>query len=104
MAPAQQPQFNTTGGRKADRRAFDASVEFRAKNRRATVKVRDISTHGARIAAIHLLRLGDRFFFKLPLLEPIEAHVAWADEFELGCEFAHPLHPGVLETILARMS
>jgi PilZ domain len=103
MALARHHQFNVTAGRQAERRLLDAQVEFRAKNRRAKVKVRDISTHGARISAIHLLRVGDRFFMKLPILEAIEAHVAWADEFELGCEFMRPLHPSVLDAILARM-
>ncbi len=103
MALARQPRFNVTGGRKADRLALDAQVEFRAENRRAKVKIRDISTHGARISAIHLLRVGDRFFMKLPMLESIEARVAWADEFELGCEFMRLIHPSVLDTILARM-
>jgi hypothetical protein len=89
--------------RRADRRTFDAEVGFRARHGRATVKVRDISTHGARVAAIHLLRQGDTFFLTIPSLEPIEARVAWADQFELGCEFVRPLHPAVLDTILARL-
>jgi hypothetical protein len=37
----------------------------------------------------------------VPDLEPQQAKVVWADEFIVGCQFARPLHPSVLESILA---
>ena len=103
MSAVRNPDSTAASARRADRSAFNAEVEFRAGHRRAKVKVRDISTHGARISSIHLLHPGDTFYLKLPSLEAIEARVAWADEFELGCAFARPLYPAVLQTILDRL-
>lgn len=95
-------QFGTISGRRADRAPFEASVQFRAGNRRATVKVRDISEFGARISGVYLVHVGDRFFLTLPGLESIEARVAWVEEFQFGCEFARPLNPVILEAIKRR--
>jgi hypothetical protein len=86
--------------RRSERLAFNAAVQFRKGHTRATVKIVDISTHGARLSAVHVLRHGDTFWIKLPLLEPKEATVVWADEFIIGCRFAQPLHPSVLENLL----
>lgn len=86
--------------RKAERVPFNAAVQFRKGHTRATVKIVDISPHGARLSAVHVLRNGDTFWIKLPSLEPQEATVVWADEFIVGCEFAHPLHPSVFEAMV----
>ena len=87
-------------GRQVERKPYEGAVQFRKGHTRVTVKIVDISTHGARLSAVHLLREGDTFWLKLPLLEPQEATVAWADEFIIGCRFAKPLHPSVLEMIV----
>lgn len=102
MSPASQPQFQATGGRRADRRSYDAQIQFRKGTKRATVKLRDISQFGARVAGIFLVHEGDHFYLTLPGLAPIEARVAWVAEFEFGCEFAHPLNPAILDAIVAR--
>ena len=102
MAYASEPEFQTTGGRRADRAPFDAAVVFRAGTRKATVKVRDISTLGARVSGVYLVHEGDRFFLTLPGLESIEARVAWVTEFEFGCEFMKPLNPVILENLMRR--
>jgi hypothetical protein len=86
--------------RLAERRPLDATVQFRKGHVRAIVKILDISTHGVRIAAIHQLRVGDTCWIRVPNLEPQQAKVVWADEFIVGCAFARPLHPSVLENIL----
>lgn len=103
MAFAQEPQFKSTGGRRTDRARFEAAVVFRAGTRKATVTVRDISTLGARISGVFLVREGDRFFLTLPGLESIEARVAWVTEFEFGCEFQRPLNPVILENLMRRI-
>lgn len=94
-----QPQFKQTTGRRADRRPYRASVQFRAGTRRANVDLHDISELGARIAGVFLVREDDRFFVKIGSLEPIEARVAWVAEFEFGCEFLRPLSPVILDAI-----
>lgn len=102
MAVFGEPKRGRMGGRRADRAPFDARVKFRCGNRRATVRVLDMSRTGARVSAIHLLREGETFFITLPGLSSIEARVAWANSFELGCEFMQPLHPAVFEELLRR--
>lgn len=100
----QPAKFQTTGGRRAERTAFECSVQFRSGTRRANVMVRDISRLGARISGVFLVHEDDRLFVKLGNLEPIEARVAWVSDFEFGCEFLRPLNEVILETITGRLS
>lgn len=86
--------------RQVERSTYEGALQFRKGHTRATVKIIDISTHGARLSAVHLLHKGDTFWLKLPMLEPQEALVAWSDEFTVGCRFVQPLHPSVLELVL----
>ncbi len=92
----QQPMME----RKSNRLEFHAEVQFRKGRTRARVELVDISTHGARLSAVHVLRNGDRFWLKLPRIEPQEAMVGWSDEFIVGCRFVRPLHPSVLEDLV----
>ena len=96
-----EPQFQSTGGRRADRLAYAAEVQFRSGSRRASVKVLDISTLGARISGVFLVHVNDRIYLKLPLIEAIPARVAWADSFEFGCEFDRPISDVILAAITA---
>jgi len=89
-----------TVSRFAERQSLDATVQFRKGTVRTSVQILDISTHGVRIAAIQLLRVGDTCWIRLPQLEPQQAKVMWSDEFIVGCQFVRPLHPSVLENIL----
>lgn len=83
-----------------ERRPLNATVQFRKGTVRTNVQILDISTHGVRIAAIQLLRIGDTCWIRLPQLEPQQAKVMWSDDFVVGCQFTRPLHPSVLENIL----
>lgn len=94
-----QPKFQQTSGRRADRRCYAASVQFRAGTRRANVQVQDISELGARVSGVFLVHEGDRFFLKIGMIEPIEARVVWVSDFDFGCEFFRPLNPVILDTI-----
>lgn len=96
-----QPQSEEAVGRKSDRLDVNADVQFRCGPRRAMVKVSNISTTGARISGVFLVREGERFYIKFGALEPIEAVVAWAEDFAIGCKFVQPLHPAVLERVIA---
>ena len=98
------PQFQTTGGRRADRYRFAAEVQFRSGPRRASVQVSDISTLGARISGVFLVHENDQFFLKLPLIEPVAARVAWVAAFEFGCEFERPLNESVLASITGKLA
>lgn len=86
--------------RLVERRPLNATVQFRKGTVRTNVQILDISTHGVRIAAIQLLRIGDTCWIRLPQLEPQQAKVMWSDDFVVGCQFTRPLHPSVLENIL----
>lgn len=98
----EQAHNSATGGRRVDRLPFEAKVQFRSGNRRADVKVLDISRLGARISGVFLVREDDRFFLKIGAIEPIEARVAWVTDFEFGCEFLRPLSEIILDAITAR--
>ena len=100
MDMSNAPQFKATGGRRTERTEHEAEVIFRVGTRKAVVKVRDISTHGARICGVYLVHQGDRFFLNFPGLESIEARVAWVADFEFGCEFARPLSPLILDSLI----
>ena len=96
-----EPQFQSTGGRRADRFAFAGEVQFRSGSRRANVQILDISTLGARISGVFLVHENDHIFLKLPLIEPIPARVAWVQTFEFGCEFDRPISEVILAAITA---
>ncbi|WP_309622449.1 PilZ domain-containing protein [Novosphingobium sp.] len=93
------PIFEGNGGRRADRIGYQASVQFRAGNRRAEVRISDISRLGARVSGVFLVHKDDRFFIKLGNLEAIEARVAWITDFQFGCEFVRPLNQSILQAI-----
>jgi len=95
------PQFQVSGGRRVDRYAFSAEVQFRSGTRRAAVQVRDISTLGARVSGVFRVREEDQIYIKLPMIEAIPARIAWANSFEFGCEFERPLSEPVLAAITA---
>jgi hypothetical protein len=102
VTPNVRSENGKTGdaSRLVERRPLSATVQFRKGMVRTNVQILDISTHGVRIAAIQLLRIGETCWIRLPQLEPQQAIVMWSDEFVVGCQFARPLHPSVLENIL----
>lgn len=99
---ASVPLYENAGGRRSERQSYTAEVQFRSGNRRANVRLRNISRFGARICGVFLVHEGDRFFIKLHGIESIEARVAWIEQFEFGCEFTRPLNDVVLENLLHR--
>lgn len=66
-----------------------------------TVQVMDLSTHGFRVATHLELSLGTDVWLRLPKLEPCHAVVVWCEGHYVGCEFERPLHPAVLNMIVA---
>jgi hypothetical protein len=68
---------------------------------RAAIEVRDLSTHGFRAEVFERLSPDEKLWLKLPGVEGWEARVAWVRGDEIGCEFLQPLHPAVLNIIVA---
>lgn len=79
---------------------IEASIR-KAGGVRFKVEVRDLSTHGFKIAAGADVRVGSTVWLSVPGLETLEATVAWSDYDWAGCRFARPLHPAVLERYVA---
>jgi hypothetical protein len=68
---------------------------------RALCKVTDLSPQGARLQAYSAMRQGSMIWLTLPLAGQVAATIRWSDDFEAGCQFQHPLDPGVYEELLA---
>ena len=95
MSPANMPRIGLVGGRRADRRSFDAQIQFRKGNKRATVILRDISQFGARVAGVYLVQPDDRFFLTLP--GPIPALDSWEKMLPTAQRMAELLDGVVLD-------
>lgn len=93
-----QDQFD---GRQAARKDVILGAGLRQRGAHAvTIQVVDLSTNGFR-AATHLeLEVGSDVWLKLPGLESLHAHVVWIRGHLMGCHFARPLHPAVLDMIV----
>lgn len=66
-----------------------------------TVQIMDLSTDGFRVATHLELLVGTDVWLRLPGLEASHARVVWAEGQYVGCAFIRPLHPAVLEMIVA---
>jgi hypothetical protein len=88
-------------GRKAERAEVCLGAGLRQRGASGvTIQILDLSTHGFR-AATHLeLQTGTDVWLKLPGLESLHGHVVWMRGHLLGCEFARPLHPAVLQMVV----
>ena len=69
-----------------------------------SVQVMDLSTHGFRVATHLELPVGADVWLRLPRLEPCHATVMWAEGHYVGCAFERPLHPAVLDMIVAAVN
>jgi hypothetical protein len=67
-----------------------------------SVHIMDLSTHGFRIETHLDLQQGQEIWLRLPGLESSAAHVCWVSGYVAGCAFEHPLHPAVLDLVIAR--
>lgn len=90
-------------GRKAERAHCQIGAGIRQRGASAVgAHIIDLSTHGFR-ASTHLdLQLGADVWLKLPGLEAMHAKVAWTNGHYIGCAFERPLHPAVLQMIVAK--
>lgn len=91
--------------RQVDRHPLQIGVALRKQGEGAIqVSLTDISTHGFRVEARDALRPGRNVWLKLPGIESLFAQVVWSDGERIGCQFAAPLHPGVVDRLLASAS
>ena len=88
-------------GRKADRAEVTLGAGLRQRGASGvTIQIIDLSTHGFRAATHLVLDRGTDVWLKLPGLESLHAQVVWMQGHLLGCEFARPLHPAVLDMVV----
>lgn len=86
--------------RMAERHAVDLLVRYAWKGLRATVMLKDLTRHGARIEGIEALRPGDGPTLLLPGLPPCDATVAWAAGRVAGLSFDQPLPQGAFDALV----
>lgn len=91
--------------RRADRKSVDIGAGLRQRGASGvSVSILDLSTHGYRASTHLMLEPGADLWLKLPGLEPKHSRVAWTDGHLIGCAFAEPLHPAVLDMVVRRPS
>jgi PilZ domain-containing protein len=90
-------------GRRAERVSVELGAGLRQRGASGvTVQIMDLSTDGFR-AATHLeLYPGTDVWLRLPGLEACHARVMWSEGHYVGCAFVRPLHPAVLDMIVAK--
>ena len=88
--------------RRCERRPVRGAVAFRRSGQhRVMVNLLDISTEGFRIETFGGVTDGAVVWVTLPGLAPMEARIVWCRKDEAGCRFVAPLHPSVLDRLLA---
>jgi len=80
---------------------MDATLRRRSASG-VSVDILDLSTSGFRVASHLGLVKGDDVWLRLPGLEPSHAQVVWTSGYMMGCRFVRPLHPAVLEMVVAK--
>ncbi|GEM_PF-2287117 len=67
------------------------------------VRVSDLSVSGCRLHQnFSLLEVGKTIMMRLADIGPIESVVRWKNGMDVGVSFQQPLHPAVLDHLLAR--
>ena len=89
--------------RKSERVPLEIGAGLRQRGAAGvTVQIVDLSTDGFK-AATHLeLYAGTDVWLRLPGLEACHAQVMWAEGHYVGCAFLRPLHPAVVDMIVAK--
>ena len=76
-------------------------ARVRDGNRRWSIDVTSITTRSVTFDSYAALRIGALLWLVLPGLEGWPARIVSVDGYRFNCEFTQPLHPAVLERILA---
>lgn len=88
------------------RAAARKAVSIRAVMRRQgeskfDANVADLSESGFRVTSHYAIPMGAQVWLTLPGLAAVPAIVAWSSGHSLGCRFETPLHPAVLDRVIA---
>ncbi len=101
MRSAQLAILPATGGRRAERRVVNLAARLREPGASvAGAVVHNLSIDGFMAETEMKLEIGADVWLRLPGLEPQKSSVAWIEEGKAGFEFAAPLHPATLETLV----
>lgn len=69
------------------------------------VIVNDLSIHGCRMFdRFSKLEQSDSVYIRIGSIGPIDAHVRWRRNNDIGIEFSRPLHPSVLDHMRTTMA
>ena len=92
-------------GRRVERVTVELGAGLRQRGASGvSVQIMDLSTDGFKVATHLELYDGTDVWLRLPGLEPCHARVIWAEGHFVGCAFVRPLHPAVLQMIVAKAS
>ena len=100
------PAHDTPVAQSVPRRAIRKSVSISATLRRQgeskfQANIADLSESGFRVESHYAIPMGAQVWLTLPTLAAIPAIVAWSSGHSLGCRFESPLHPAVLDRVIA---
>ena len=93
VAPAEAPQGGSV--------QLNLAARVREGTRRWSIDVASLSGRSVEFDCFAALRLGTLLWIVLPGLEGWPARIVAIDGYRFTCEFTQPLHPAVLERILA---
>jgi hypothetical protein len=96
---AGQADAASSAGEEAVRLSLAARV--REGTRRWTIDIESIDTHQVRFTSYAALEPGRLFWISLPGLEGWPARITEIDGYSVTCALTQPLHPAVLERVLA---
>lgn len=100
--PAEAPTAPPAGERAEI--GLDLAARVREGSRRWSIDVEAVDTRQIRFVSYGAVDPGRLFWITLPGLEGWPARVVEVDGYRVTCEFTQPLHPAVLERVLAAKS
>lgn len=102
MRLGQLAKLATTEGRRAERRVVNMAARLREPGASVAVAgIVNLSTDGFMAETDMPLETGAELWLKLPDLEPQSCRVVWIEDGKAGFEFAVPLHPATLDSLVA---
>ncbi|WP_165357343.1 PilZ domain-containing protein [Sphingosinicella sp. CPCC 101087] len=103
-APAPPEPESTRTSRSVDSGSVQMNLPARVREgtRRWSIDVTALTSRTVEFDCFAALRLGSLLWIVLPGLEGWPARIVGIDGYRFTCEFTQPLHPAVLERILAQ--
>jgi hypothetical protein len=103
-APSATPPVEVAAAAPAEQReeiSLNLAARVREGSRRWSIEVQAIDTRQVRFISYGPVEPGRLFWITLPGLEGWPARVVEVDGYRVTCVFTQPLHPAVLERVLA---